>query len=109
MGPAGDVLPGHRRVVHHRVLQAFATGCWLTAAGISGSRDQYAPDTSVRSRINRFPAARRRGRTARPAEGHWSSTDSDVLSDEGRAYAEKLRAAGVPLTYLHYPRMIHDS
>jgi acetyl esterase len=31
----------------------------------------------------------------------------DVLSDEGRAYAERLRAAGVTVTHIDYPGMIH--
>ncbi|MFE9126631.1 alpha/beta hydrolase [Streptomyces sp. NPDC007148] len=85
----------------------FATGCWLTAAGMKWFWDQYAPDTSVRSRITASPL--RAGEAElRGLPKALVVTDSDVLSDEGRAYAEKLRAAGVPLTYLHYPRMIHD-
>ncbi|MCK5922160.1 MAG: alpha/beta hydrolase, partial [Methylococcales bacterium] len=31
----------------------------------------------------------------------------DPLQDEGKAYAEKLRAAGVPTEYTHYESMIH--
>ena len=31
----------------------------------------------------------------------------DPLLDEGRAYADKLRAAGVPVTYREYPDMVH--
>ncbi|MBS0278952.1 MAG: alpha/beta hydrolase [Proteobacteria bacterium] len=32
----------------------------------------------------------------------------DPLHDEGLAYAEKLRAAGVPVTVADYPDMVHD-
>jgi acetyl esterase len=32
----------------------------------------------------------------------------DPLHDEGMAYAEKLRAAGVPVTIADYPDMVHD-
>ncbi len=31
----------------------------------------------------------------------------DPLRDEGTAYAEKLQAAGVPVTVLHYDDLIH--
>jgi acetyl esterase len=31
----------------------------------------------------------------------------DPLQDEGRAYAEKLKASGVPVTHSHYEGMLH--
>ena len=32
----------------------------------------------------------------------------DVLADQGRSYARRLQAAGVPVTERFYPGMLHD-
>ncbi|GAA3062548.1 alpha/beta hydrolase [Streptomyces glomeratus] len=87
--------------------QRFGTGCWLTAAGMKWFWNQYAPDTAVRTQ----PTASPLRATASELSGLPKAlviTDSDVLYDEGRDYAAKLRSAGVPVTHVHYEHMIHD-
>ncbi|MGW1259003.1 alpha/beta hydrolase [Streptomyces sp. NPDC002513] len=87
--------------------QRFATGCWLTAAGMKWFWNQYAPDTMVRTQ----PTASPLRATAAQLQGLPKAlviTDSDVLYNEGRDYAAKLHAAGVPVTHVHYAHMIHD-
>ncbi|MEU6095085.1 alpha/beta hydrolase [Streptomyces sp. NPDC047079] len=95
---ASFTTPSYRR---------FATGCWLTAAGMEWFWKQYAPDTSVRTQ----PMASPLRATADELTGLPKAlviTDGDVLYDEGRDYAVKLRTAGVPVTHVHYKHMIHD-
>ena len=35
------------------------------------------------------------------------TAEFDPLRDEGKAYATRLREAGVPTTYVEYPSMVH--
>jgi acetyl esterase len=38
---------------------------------------------------------------------HIITAECDVLTDEAKAYADRLRAAGVPVTYASYEGLIH--
>ncbi|WP_079102394.1 alpha/beta hydrolase [Streptomyces sp. TP-A0356] len=88
-------------------FRRFANGCWLTAAGTKWFWSQYAPDSGVRTQPTASPL-RATTTQLRGLPKALLITDSDVLHDEGRQYADKLRAAGVPVTYVNYPHMIHD-
>ena len=53
-------------------------------------------------------AHRRRGsRTLPPAAGLCVPTAADPLRDEGDEFARRLKDAGVPVTYRHFPGQFH--
>jgi acetyl esterase len=85
----------------------FAENCWLTRPAMKWFWDAYAPRTA--DRVNPLASPLHAGvgqlRGLPPA---LVITDSDVLLDAARAYAAKLRAAGVPVTYSHYGNITHD-
>lgn len=83
----------------------FATGHFLTEEGIEWFAGHYA--TSADDRMDyrvsplRAPAHHGLPPTLVITAGH------DPLRDEGKLYADKLEAAGVPVTYRDYPGQIH--
>jgi acetyl esterase len=87
--------------------QRFAEGCWLTRPAMKWFWDAYAPDVSVRSQPLASPL-RASVDQLRGLPAALVITDSDVLLDEGTAYAAKLHAAGVPVTSSHYAAITHD-
>lgn len=85
----------------------FAENCWLAKPAMKWFWDAYAPH--LKDRQNPLAAPLRATvdqlRGLPPA---LMITDSDVLYDEGTAYAQKLREAGVPVRLTHYPKITHD-
>ncbi|RUW56159.1 alpha/beta hydrolase [Mesorhizobium sp. M8A.F.Ca.ET.021.01.1.1] len=83
----------------------FGDGFGLTAATMAWFRDRYVrtPDDIADWRVSPLLVSSLAG--AAPAfvavAGH------DILADEGTAYAERLRADGVPLVLRHWPGQIH--
>lgn len=83
----------------------FGDGFGLTAATMAWFRDHYVrtPEDIADWRVSPLLASSLAG--APPAfvviAGH------DILADEGTAYAERLRADGVPLVLRHWPGQIH--
>lgn len=85
----------------------FAEDCWLARPGMQWFWDAYAPDVKDRA----SPLASPLRASVEQLRGLPSAlvvTDSDVLLDEGRAYAAKLRSAGVPVRTTHYGQITHD-
>lgn len=82
-------------------MDEFADGHLLTKASMEWFRDHYAPDFNHQSvRPLEYD------QTAMPATVLVTAS-LDPLSDQGRAFAKKLAAAGVPVTHLEAKGNIH--
>jgi acetyl esterase len=88
-----------------RSYRDHATGYLLTAESMVYYRDQYLRDERDRKNPYASPLL------ADDLSGLPSATivaaELDVLTDEGKAYADRLKTAGVPVRYLCYDGMIH--
>ena len=82
-----------------------ATGYGLTAEAMRWFWRQYGPGVATND-PDAFPLRRDPLPTLPPTLV--ATAGYDVLRDEGFAYAEKLRAAGVVVTHLHTPEMHHN-
>ena len=67
--------------------------------------DHYAPDPADRLTAEASPL--RAGDHSRLPPAYFVIAEHDPLRDEGLAYAEKLRASGVPVTVAHYHDQPH--
>ena len=85
--------------------RANATGFGLTRGGMRWFWDHYAPDPRLRDEPYASPLRAKDLAGLPPA--HVVTAECDPLRDEGRAYATRLLKAGVPTTYVEYPRMVH--
>jgi acetyl esterase len=86
----------------------FATGYFLRRDAMQWFWDQYTTDPAQRAEITASPlrATVEQLRGLPPALV--ITGEADVLRDEGEAYANKLRQAGVPVTSVRYQGIIHD-
>ena len=83
----------------------FADGYGLTRDHVEFFRSAYLPEISDRRNPYASPLLAESLEGLPPAIV--VTAGFDVLRDEGVAYAERLRAAGVPTRSAHYPHMIH--
>jgi acetyl esterase len=86
----------------------FAEGYFLRRDNMMWFWDQYTSDAAQRNEITAAPLnATVDDLTALPP-ALVINGEADVLRDEGEAYGDKLREAGVPVTAVRYAGMIHD-
>ena len=83
----------------------FATGYFLEKAGMDWFHDQYTSSETDWADFRCSPLKAEDFSGLPPA--HVVTAGFDPLRDEGIAYADKLKAAGVPTTHINYEGMIH--
>jgi acetyl esterase len=80
-------------------------GYFLEKASMEWFTKLYCPDATQRTDPRLSPLLARDLIGLPPA--YVVTAGFDPLRDEGKAYADKLDAAGVPVTYVNYPGMVH--
>ncbi|MFF9110414.1 alpha/beta hydrolase [Streptomyces sp. NPDC014805] len=110
-------LPLRQQVLFYPVTDAnfdtpsyhqFATGYFLRRDGMQWFWDQYTTDEAERAQITASPLRATTEQLAGLPPALVITGEADVLRDEGEAYANKLRAAGVPVTAVRFQGIIHD-
>ncbi|MFF7856193.1 alpha/beta hydrolase fold domain-containing protein [Streptomyces sp. NPDC007904] len=86
----------------------FATGYFLRRDGMQWFWDQYTTDEEQRAEITASPLRATTEQLTGLPPALVITAEADVLRDEGEAYANKLREAGVPVTAVRYQGVIHD-
>ncbi|MDQ1476053.1 MAG: acetyl esterase [Actinomycetota bacterium] len=86
----------------------FAEGYFLRRDAMQWFWDQYAPDEARRDEITASPLRASLDQLAGLPPALIINGEADVLRDEGEAYANKLREAGVAVTAIRYQGIIHD-
>jgi acetyl esterase/lipase len=86
----------------------FAEGYFLRRDGMQWFWDQYTTDPAQRAEITASPLRASVEQLADLPPALIITGEADVLRDEGEAYANKLRAAGVPVTAVRFQGIIHD-
>jgi len=86
----------------------FSAGYFLRRDGMQWFWDQYTTSGSERAQITASPLRATTEQLAGLPQALVITAEADVLRDEGEAYADKLRAAGVPVTAVRYQGIVHD-
>ncbi|GAA4949191.1 alpha/beta hydrolase [Actinoplanes utahensis] len=86
----------------------FAEGYFLRRDAMQWFWDQYTTDPAQRAEITASPLRADVEQLTGLPPALVIVAEADVLRDEGEAYADKLRRAGVPVTAVRYQGVIHD-
>ncbi|MEJ3744582.1 alpha/beta hydrolase [Actinomycetes bacterium KLBMP 9797] len=86
----------------------FAEGYFLRRDAMRWFWDQYTTDPAQRAEITASPLRASVEQLTGLPPALVITAEADVLRDEGEAYANKLRQAGVPVTAVRYQGIIHD-
>jgi acetyl esterase len=86
----------------------FAEGYFLARDGMKWFWDQYTTDPAQRAEITASPLRATTEQLTGLPPALVVTGEADVLRDEGEAYANKLRQAGVPVTAVRFQGIIHD-
>ncbi|MEU9384479.1 alpha/beta hydrolase [Streptomyces sp. NPDC048279] len=86
----------------------FAEGYFLRRDGMFWFWDQYTTDEAERAQITASPLRATVEQLKDLPPALVVTGEADVLRDEGEAYADKLREAGVPVTAVRFQGIIHD-
>lgn len=86
----------------------FAEGYFLQRDGMMWFWDQYTTDPNQRAEITASPLRASLEQLSDLPAALIITGEADVLRDEGEAYANKLREAGVDVTSVRFQGIIHD-
>ncbi|MEU8763612.1 alpha/beta hydrolase [Streptomyces sp. NPDC048659] len=88
--------------------ETFAEGYFLRRDAMRWFWDQYTTDEAERAQITASPLRATVEQLAGLPPALVITAEADVLRDEGEAYADKLREAGVPVAGVRFQGVIHD-
>lgn len=89
-------------------FQQFGEGYYLRREAMQWFWDQYTTDAAQRAEITASPLRASLDQLAGLPPALVITDEADVLRDQGEAYANRLRRAGVEVTAVRYQGVIHD-